>query len=265
MEYQAAIEEVRALRTDLERESWFGPLSRAMPASRATYKAAREGIDEHLPVVLEIAVVARLQNPERLSNWNGEVGACQHAIAACDQLVGLLKAQVRRREVMAPDPPGLAAAQLHPWVYDVAVDQWVAGHRRDALQRAATNVFDRELRAKVGRHDMQAPDLVGHVFDVKDPAPSDVRLRIPGYIKGTPEWRDVHAGTRDFGKGCAQAIRNLYTHGLDEPNEVVAFEALAALSFLARRIDDASVERHPSRLADNAAPASSDIPGMTCA
>jgi hypothetical protein len=29
------------------------------------------------------------------------------------------------------------------------------------------------------------------------------------------------------------------THGLDEPTEPVALEALAALSFMARRIDDA--------------------------
>jgi hypothetical protein len=66
-----------------------------------------------------------------------------------------------------------------------------------------------------------------------------VRLRLPGYIPDTREWTDLYEGLRDFGRGCYRAIRNLTTHDLDEPTVPVALEALASLSFLARRIDDA--------------------------
>lgn len=41
------------------------------------------------------------------------------------------------------------------------------------------------------------------------------------------------------------AIRNLATHDLNEPDEQVALEQLAALSVLARWIDDAKVKTAP--------------------
>ncbi len=44
-----------------------------------------------------------------------------------------------------------------------------------------------------------------------------------------------------FGRGCMMRVRNLYSHG-HEPTEQEALEALAALSLLARWIDDAGVE-----------------------
>lgn len=43
-----------------------------------------------------------------------------------------------------------------------------------------------------------------------------------------------------FGQGCMKRIRNLYVHG-HEPSEDEALEALAALSLLARWIDEAAV------------------------
>jgi hypothetical protein len=89
---------------------------------------------------------------------------------------------------------------------------------------------------------MKTLDLVGHVFNADDPRPGDVRLRIPGFEKGTPEWTDAHTGTRNLGLGSVAAIRNLTTHGLDEPSESAALEALAVLSFFARTVDDATVE-----------------------
>jgi hypothetical protein len=83
------------------------------------------------------------------------------------------------------------------------------------------------------------PDLIGHVFDPREPGPGEVRLRIPGYPPGTREWIDLYEGLREFGKGCYRVIRNLTTHDLNEPNAPVALEALASLSFFARRVDDA--------------------------
>ncbi|MYE68281.1 MAG: hypothetical protein F4236_09205, partial [Acidimicrobiia bacterium] len=48
------------------------------------------------------------------------------------------------------------------------------------------------------------------------------------------DWRSAHYGAAHFGRGCAQAIRNLATHRTDDRTEQVALEYLAALSVLAR-------------------------------
>jgi hypothetical protein len=162
-------------------------------------------------------------------------------LRASYELSACLRQVEEAAAILEPAGPKLSASHFHPWVWLPAQKQWDAGHRRDAVQRASTSVFDVELRGKVGLYNMQPLDLIGHVFNVEDPKPGDVRLRLQGYVKATPEWRDIHKGMRDFGLGCVAAIRNLTTHGLDEPNEPVALEALAALSYLARRIDDAVV------------------------
>jgi hypothetical protein len=44
-----------------------------------------------------------------------------------------------------------------------------------------------------------------------------------------------------FAQGCMMRIRNLFEHHDDEPSEQVALECLAALSLLARWIDEAEV------------------------
>jgi len=159
-----------------------------------------------------------------------ETGIAGKAIGPCQRLLGALTKQERIEAIRGPRGPKLAAARMHPWVWQPAAKAWDAGHRRDAIQRASTSVFDTELRSKVGRFQVKTLDLVGHVFSDQDPKPGDVRLRIPGYVKGTPEWTDAHTGTRDLGLGCVRAIRNLTTHGLDEPNEPVALEALPPIS-----------------------------------
>jgi hypothetical protein len=194
----------------------------------------------NIQLVMEIAEMAALHDSNRLRSWNQG-----HSLAsdAMGELLGILKGRARREEVLGPTGPSLSASRMHPWVWQSATAQWDVGHRRDAVQRASTSVFDMELPSKVGRTDMKTLALVGHVFNVEPPAAGDVRLRLPGFVKGTPEWIDAHKGARDFGLGCVAAIRNLITHSLDEPPEPVALEALGALSFFARRVDDAVVER----------------------
>jgi hypothetical protein len=194
----------------------------------------------NLDLVMEIAEKAGLHDPERIRSWNQGHSLATNAIG---ELLGILGGRARREEVMGTVGPSLSASRMHPWVWQPATAQWDVGHRRDAVQRASTSVFDMELPSKAGRTDMKTLDLVGHVFNVDPPGPGDVRLRLPGFVRGTPEWIDAHKGARDFGLGCVAAIRNLITHSLDEPTEPVALEALGALSFFARRVDDAVVER----------------------
>jgi Protein of unknown function (Hypoth_ymh) len=59
-----------------------------------------------------------------------------------------------------------------------------------------------------------------------------------GLSTGTPDWTSQHEGAGFLGMGCAQAIRNLTTHGA-QPDEQTALEQLATLSLLARLIDKA--------------------------
>jgi Protein of unknown function (Hypoth_ymh) len=133
-----------------------------------------------LPIVEAIAREVGLQQPERLRLWKilAERG---EAVNAANELLGMVNGRERWGVVFGPSGPSLVASRMHPWVWQPAAKQWDAGHRRDAIQRAATQVFDTELRSKVSRYDMQPLDLVGHVFSDQDPGPGDVRLRIPGY------------------------------------------------------------------------------------
>jgi hypothetical protein len=209
------------------------PYGGGLPPNLDALKAA---VVDNLDLMMEIAVETKLHDPERLRTW--DQGHAQATVAA-NELLGKLRGRARREEVMGDTGPSLAASKMHPWVWQPAVTQWDAGHRRDAVHRASVSVFDTELPSKVNRGNMKTLDLVGHVFNVSDPGPGEVRLRIPGYSKGTPEWTDAHKGARDIGLGCVAAIRNITTHSLDEPTQQVALEALAVLSFFARRVDDA--------------------------
>jgi hypothetical protein len=54
-------------------------------------------------------------------------------------------------EIMGPDGPQLSAARLHPWVWEHATQLWADGHRRAAVEAAATALFDSHIPAKLGR------------------------------------------------------------------------------------------------------------------
>jgi hypothetical protein len=205
------------------------------------YMAARSEVNLNRSVIEAIAEDFGSDYPVRIRNALND-GPASQALMICQQLFGAITKVDRIKAIVGTPGPKLAAVGMHPWVWIPAAKQWDEGNRRDAIQRACTSVFDTELRSKANRYDMQTLDLVGHVFNITDPSPGDVRLRLPGYDKATPEWRDVHKGARDFGLGCVAAIRNLVTHGLDEPEQDTALEVLASLSLFARWVDDAEPE-----------------------
>jgi hypothetical protein len=144
-------------------------------------------------------------------------------------------------EVMGPSGPQLGANQMHPWVWGVAASLWDDGYRREAVRAAATAVFDSHLRAKLKSPNAKPQELAA-AFASGDPTETSPRLRLPGYAKGTDNWKSAHDGAAALGRGCAMAIRNLSTHSVDQPDEQTALEALASLSLFARWADAASVE-----------------------
>ncbi len=59
----------------------------------------------------------------------------------------------------------------------------------------------------------------------------------------TQDWKSAHEGAAFFGRGCSLGIRNLVSHNIDPLPEQVGMEYLAALSVLARWVDEATVKQ----------------------
>jgi hypothetical protein len=196
---------------------------------------------ERLPLIVRIAarVDAELRTKlqEESDGWPYD-----QTLKAAQQLAGLLKATEDARQILGPVGPKLAAANLHPWIWDAATGLWDDGHRREAVQAAAVALFDQHLPAKLGvPAGKSAKDLIAQAFLTAAPTTGNPRLRLADYPDPSASWTSQHEGAQFFGMGCAQLIRNLVTHGA-QPDEQTALEQLASLSLLARLIDRARVE-----------------------
>jgi len=161
------------------------------------------------------------------------------------RLIGILENRARHTDIFAAAGPQLAASQLHPWVWNAAVDLWDDGHYREAVQRAATSI-EEHTRLILDLASPSAADLYMTAFKT-DANRGERRLRFRDLQEKTTDgqttanWRSAHDGAAHFGRGCAQAIRNLASHRTDDLEEQVALEYLASLSVLARWIDTAQV------------------------
>jgi hypothetical protein len=98
------------------------------------------------------------------------------------------------------------------------------------------SIFDVQLPAKLGRSDLTGTALATSAFNPKPSSPTEPRLRVTVVARTDPSWDDAQEGAFNFGRGLAQGIRNLFAHGLHEPDEQDALEQLAALSLFARWI-----------------------------
>jgi hypothetical protein len=116
-----------------------------------------------------------------------------------------------------------------------------AGHRRAAIQAAATQV-DLALQARLSSHDISGTDIVTQAFRLDAPKPKKPGLRFPGLTVGSERFMSAHQGAMNFGQGCFMAVHNLATHDPTDPDEDDAMEMLAALSVLAHWIDGAAVQ-----------------------
>src|ERR1035437_7485184 len=188
---------------------------------------------EKLPLVEKIAreIDPRLVDTPRKDDYIIEG---RYKAEACQELRGAILGRQDVEEILGPQGPQLAAAQLHPWVWDHAANLWSDGHRRSAVQAAATGLFDSHIPAKLGRQretKKGGKDLMGQAFSDKPPEQGAPRRRFTDITEGTPEWTSAHDGAMKLGQGAAQAIRNLATHDPAEPDEQDALEMLAVLSY----------------------------------
>jgi Protein of unknown function (Hypoth_ymh) len=173
---------------------------------------------ERLPLIVRIAARVDADLPAKLQE-ESEGWPYEQTLKAARQLAGLLKATEDAQQILGPVGPKLAAANLHPWIWDAAVGLWDNGHRREAVQAAAQALFDHHLPTKLGvPGSKSAKDLMAQAFLTAPPTAGNPRLRLADYPDPSASWTSQHEGAQFFGMGCAQLIRNLVTHGaqLDE-------------------------------------------------
>ena len=150
-----------------------------------------------------------------------------------------IKREAEIRENLGEDAPDLNAAKMHPWVWDGARSLWQSRHYAEAVEAAAKKL-NAETQNKVGRKDISETTLFLQAFSDDEPQPGKARLRLPDDDGGKTAL-GVRRGIRAFAEGCYAAIRNPLAHDGAEMSEVDALERLAALSMLARWVDQAKL------------------------
>lgn len=176
----------------------------------------------------------RVQSPENSRKWQGLREAASRGRTQ-------LQREQELREKLGDDAPEISAADLHPWIWGGAKSLWRSGHFVQAVRDAVTKL-NAETQNKVGRRDVSETDLFKQSFSNDDAKPGKARLRrMPPEDSDT--YRSVQRGAMYFAEGVFAGIRNPLSHETDqELDEQVALEYLAALSVLARWVDESTVE-----------------------
>lgn len=155
------------------------------------------------------------------------------------------EALVRADEVrknLGDDAPEISASSLHPWIWSGAASLWRSGHFHSAVEDAAKKV-NAETQNKVGRRNLSATKLFQEAFTEKAAEAGKARLRRMA-PDGSDTYKSVQRGAMALAEGIFAGIRNPLSHEAHlELDEQVALEYLAALSVLARWVDESSVER----------------------
>lgn len=158
--------------------------------------------------------------------------------------IAALQRKQELREKLGDNAPQVSAGSLHPWVWSGAHSLWQSGHYRSAVEDAAKKV-NAETQNKLGRRDVSEADLFRQAFSLDPAAPGKARLRLRA-PDGSDSFKSVQRGAMAFAEGIYAGIRNPFNH--DDPadiDEQTGLEYLAALSVLARWVDDAEVETAP--------------------
>jgi hypothetical protein len=160
------------------------------------------------------------------------------AIRTCEEL--MRAGEIRQN--LGDDAPQISAANLHPWIWSGARSLWQSDHVVQAVRDARTNL-NAETQKRVGRRDVSQTQLFQQLFFLDEAKSGKSRLR-----RMTPEvtdtYRSLQRDAMAFAEGVFAGIRKPLSHVVDqEMSEQVALEHLAALSVLARSVDESTVER----------------------
>lgn len=133
---------------------------------------------------------------------------------------------------------------LHPTIRDKAAKHCADHEWRTAVSEASTAV-ENALKNKLSNQDTNMKGLCSQAFSLR-PKAGKTYLRLTDFVEDSQAWRNQHEGAMHFGMGCAAAIRNISVHKEGDTDPKIALESLAALSLLARWIDDAELHRAPA-------------------
>jgi hypothetical protein len=123
----------------------------------------------------------------------------------------------------------------------MAAPLWEGKHYRQAVATAAGNL-SLKVQSKLDRWDVADDDLMTQALSPDAPAPGKPRLRVPA-TPGRPFEEALQTGALFYARGVFSLLRNPATHNVTEEwAEQRALEALAAMSVLARVLDNAEVE-----------------------
>lgn len=166
--------------------------------------------------------------------------------SALREMAARARQQLERQEELhrnlGDNAPALDASHLHPWVWEPARSLWHSGHFAAAVQAASVRV-NAETQIKVDRRDVGEVSLYQQAFSTDLPASGKARLRIVP-DDGSPTTASRQRGARALGEALFSGLRNPLAHdGVDELDEHLALEQLAAFSLLARWVDESAVIR----------------------
>lgn len=195
---------------------------------------AFHGVERLLDVVLP-SWRGYLQDPD--SSWQVRRSIAVRAVAEIDR--GPLVQQMLGQETA----PRLLADRFHPWAWGAAQSMWSVGAYDRAVEDALARV-NAETRNKVGRRDLGETKLFQLVFSTDPPKPGVPRLRLMA-DDGSDTYKSLHRGATALAEGLFALLRNPTAHEVrtHEGEEQVALERLAAVSVLARTVDQAQVAR----------------------
>lgn len=160
------------------------------------------------------------------------------------QLAQMVLTLVEREEeierYLGENVPVLSARRLHPWAWGGASSLWESGHYSEAISAALRKV-NAETQNKLGRRDVSETNLFKEAFSASVPREDKPRLRLMEN-DGSSTFGSVHRGAMAFAEGLFAGVRNPLAHESDtDLDEEVALEYLAAISVLARWVDEAVV------------------------
>lgn len=159
--------------------------------------------------------------------------------------VAALEREEELREKLGDCAPQVSAGDFHPWIWGGAASLWQSGHFREAVE-GAIRKLNAETQNKLGRRDVSETDLFNQAFSEHPASSNNPRLHRTKNNGSKTTFKSVQRGARMFAEGVFAGIRNPLAHEADqEMPEQQALEYLAALSVLARWVDESTLEVAP--------------------
>jgi uncharacterized protein Ymh len=230
----------------IQLESFVSAIDTLMEFGRAGHLVADKAdntvraLEPVVQIIMEAVApgLSKYESPDDAETWAIRWRPAKNAAL---RALGLVKSGAEAKERMRPDAPKLAADQLHEWVWAAARPMWEAGSYSTAVLWAAQSINTR-LQQKLNRQEISDATLCGEAFSTDEPKPGRPRLRFDG-DRTSETWKSLQEGAGFLGRGCFRAMRNPVAHNHQHPvNQQEALEELAALSRLARWIDQCKVE-----------------------